>query len=330
MKRRIGRTLVGQAVELTNPERENFEQFIRDNAAHCERVAVAGSGVGRSLAICGAGPSLADNTVMLQEIDEVWGCNSAAIWLHDEGHPVNYGFTVDQTVEMLDEWSNPPPIGYLVASSVRPELVRHLLDHGRELTFFHNFVGLAGPPMELDGKWVPYEHWLYDRFYPDTVRVGSALNSVTRAIDLAMFMGFRPIHVLGADCALRVLRPMPDTEFGTPEHKRWLEEDVVMHADGSSALRSGATHVTMHGTIDGRHWESKPDLWVTAVWLVQMARAIPHLNLVGDTLPNALIDKPDSFLDELPHLQGADGIPRNFDIDAQTAYWPYDNDTRAA
>jgi hypothetical protein len=171
---------------------------------------------------------------------------------------------------------------------------------------------------------MPYEYWLYEKCFPTTVRVGSALNAVTRAIDLACHMGFRPIYVLGADCALRVLRPRPDVPFDSDEHLRWLEDDVVMHADGSSPLRSGATKVTLHGEIDGRQWESKADLWVTAVWLVQMARAIPYLHLVGDTLPNAMIDKPDSWLDQMPHLMGPGGVAHNFKIEDQTAYWDHD------
>jgi hypothetical protein len=310
----------GHRIALKNPERDNFEEFIRENAKVCERVAVYGAGVGKSLALCGAGPSLADEAARYVDVvDEVWGCNSAATWLYETRHRVTHALTVEQTEQMIDEWAAAPPIEYLLASSVHPDLVRHLLDHGRKITFFHNYIGVRGPHM---GN-VSYEQWLYNRLYPETVRVGSALNAVTRAIDLACYMGFRPIYVLGADCALKVLKPAPDVPFGSDEHTRWLEEDVVMHADGSSALRSGASAVTMHGEIDGRHWESKADLWVTAIWLVQMARAIEGLELVGDTLPNALIDKPDSYLDDMPHLTRPDGTQLDFDIEDQGAYYQH-------
>ena len=94
-----------------------------------------------------------------------------------------------------------------------------------------------------------YEDWLYIQLYPSTVRAGSGLNSVTRAIDVALFMGFARIIVLGADCALRVSQPLPSgVVAGTPAFRRWLEESVEMHADGGSAVASGATETTCGGT----------------------------------------------------------------------------------
>ena len=71
-----------------------------------------------------------------------------------------------------------------------------------------------------------------------------------------------------------------------------------MHADGGHALASGATAVTLGALIDGRHWETKPDMVITAQWLVRMKRALgDRLTLVGDTLPNALMDKDPVFLE---------------------------------
>ena len=49
--------------------------------------------------ICGAGPSLRDTAAKwCQQADQVWGCNSAATWLYDNGHKVTHGFTVDGQV----------------------------------------------------------------------------------------------------------------------------------------------------------------------------------------------------------------------------------------
>jgi len=98
---------------------------------------------------------------------------------------------------------------------------------------------------------MPYELWLYSAFYEVTAMVGSGLNSVTRAIDLAGFMGFDKIYVVGADSAIRIKRPRPDVPFGSPEHMRWLRDDTIMHADGGSALASEATPVKLVGEIDG-------------------------------------------------------------------------------
>jgi hypothetical protein len=83
-----------------------------------------------------------------------------------------------------------------------------------------------------------------------------------------------------------------------------------MHADGGHALTSGATSTTMGGEIDGRYWETKPDMLITAVWMAQMKQALPdRIDLIGDTLPNALVDKDQAFLDRLPALTGSDGKP---------------------
>jgi len=330
-----------QSVDLINPQSHNFDQFIFGNSLYCERVVEPEAGKGKTLVIAGAGPSLADHAhEYCEQADEVWGCNSAATWLYENGHKVTHAFTVDQTPHMIEEWLSAPPIEYLLASSVHPHLVEYLLEKKRTIRFFHNFVGIKKPPitlcgcghMETDHPVGPclrcdceifepctmgFEQWLYALFYPRTVIVGSGLNATTRATELARFMGFDKVWVLGADCALRLKKPRPDAPFGSPEHMKWLKEDTIMHADGGSAVASEATPVTMYGEIDGRPWETKPDLVVTAVWLVKMARAWPWLELIGDTLPNALMDKDDDFLDRLPSLTDGSGETMRIEIDSE-------------
>jgi hypothetical protein len=47
---------------------------------------------------------------------------------------------------------------------------------------------------------------------------------------------------------------------------------------------------------------------ISAKFLVQMAKFYgDRLNLVGDTLPNALMDKPDEFLERLPGIRSSSG-----------------------
>ena len=313
-----------------------------NNAEYADKVVQACSGHHKTLVICGAGPSLRDHAddYCMGQYDHVWGCNSAATWLYDNGYKVTHAMTVDQQSHMIEEWYSAPDIEYLLASTVHPHLSKYLKDMGRSLTYFHNFVGVEGPDVaicecghfsenhgpngclqcecrDLDESVMSYEHWLYSLFYDSTVVCGAGLNTATRAIDLAGFMGYDEIKVLGADCAIRLKRPKPNVPFGTPEYMKWLEEGTEMHADGGSAVASEATPVTLTGTIDGRHWETKPDLIISAVWLVKMTQAIKQLELVGDTLPNALMDKDDDFLfHRLPNLQGADGLVRTFDVSA--------------
>lgn len=325
-------------ITLSNPVAKQFEVYIVGNAMKAERVVQANAGHGQTLVIAGAGPSLRDHAAeYCAKADQVWGCNSAVTWLIDHGYKATHGFTVDQTPEMCNEWASAPDVEYLLASTVHPHLTDFLLWRKRRITFFHNYVGLAGKaPVAYsvcqacgddgvyqatecagchapnpESQMMPYEDWLYSALYAPTIRAGAGLNAVTRALDVALFCGFEKIYVLGADCALRVKSlPPKDAPFGSPKHRAWLAEQTEMHADGGSAVASRQSILTLGGTIDGRHWESKPDLLVTAVFLVKMARqSAGRIELIGDTLPNALKDKPDSFLRRMPTLQDAQGVP---------------------
>ena len=345
---------VEHVITLQNPVGEQFASFIAGNAQYCDKVVEQGTGKGQKLVICGAGPSLRENAgnewhaklaklgwvgFQISRIpwvrrrlgycwgaDQLWGVNSALPWLIEHGYPVTHGITVDQTPEMVNEWESLPDVEYLIPSTSHPHLVAALIGAGKDVTWFNNFVGLQGRPVELcdcghdesehaegcqheDGcgciAYTPtvmdFESWLYASLYPMTCRAGSGLNSVNRALDT--------ITILGADCALRIKnRLTKGTEPGSEEHKRWLVEDTMMHADGGNALASGATPVTLGGEIDGKWWESKPDMMISAVFLEKSRQVLgDRLRLIGDTLPNALRDKPDEFLLRLPSLTNGDG-----------------------
>jgi hypothetical protein len=335
----------GQEIVLKNPVSEHYAAFVVGNAQHCDRVAEQDSHKGQHLVLCGAGPSLAEHAgEWVSRADAVWGCNSALTWLVNNGHRATHGFVIDQTSEMVQEWASAPDVDYLVASTVHPHLTEYLLSKGRRLTWFHNFVGIRQRPVAyaychtcdgtasyqtatcpvcnvpMERQQCSYEDWVYQSLYPGTVRAGSGLNAVTRAIDVARFMGFGKITVLGADCAIRTKSdPAPDMAIGSPEHMAWLRSETVMHADGGSALASNATPVTLDGVIDsgtpdetvrpghGRRWLTKPDLMISAVWMCQMARQIPELELIGDTLPVALLGKTDAYLSLLPKMVDSTG-----------------------
>lgn len=353
---------VEHVITLQNPVGEQFASFIAGNAQYCDKVVEQGTGKGQKLVICGAGPSLRENAgnewhaklaklgwvgFQISRIpwvrrrlgycwgaDQLWGVNSALPWLIAHGYPVTHGITVDQTPEMVNEWESLPDVKYLIPSTSHPHLVAALIGAGKDVTWFNNFVGLQGRPVELcdcghdesehaDGcqheggcgctAYTPtvmdFESWLYASLYPMTCRAGTGLNSVNRALDVAVYMGFDTITILGADCALRIKNKLTKgTEPGSDEHKRWLVEDTMMHADGGNALASGATPVTLGGEIDGKWWESKPDMMISAVFLEKSRQVLgDRLRLIGDTLPNALRDKPDEFLLRLPSLTNGDG-----------------------
>lgn len=326
-----------QQIQLSNPVSNHFPMFITGNATSCQRVprhtesgtcdatcrvmVEPGSAQGQRLILCGAGPSLRDHIAdYASKGDQVWGCNSAAIWLYTQGHGVTHGFTVDQTPAMCNEWELAPPIEYLLASTVHPFLVDKLTKAGCATRFFHNYVGIDMPPVDVgtapNGRrmLMDYEIWLYHTLYPKSAFACSGLNSVNRALDVAAFMGFERIDILGADCALRATaEPADGMVPGSPQHIEWLEQHVEMHADGGHALASGATAMTISGEIDGRMWHTKPDMMISATFLVKQVRQMRGagltVTLVGDTLPNALIDKPDEYLYQLPTLYDKDGNP---------------------
>ena len=357
-KERHDRIAEIEKIQLSNPVTEHFEAFIAGNAMRVERVVEENSHKGQHLILCGAGPSLRDEAdEWCPKGDAVWGCNSALTWLHEHGHNPTHGFSVDQTPAMVNEWAEPPDVEYLIASTVHPYLVDHLKHNERTMRFFNNYVGIRKPPVsycvcghdkvehvyadhsadlvctccdceEYAMRIMGYEDWLYAALsgsnpkFKATIRAGSGLNAVTRAVDVAQYMGFSKITVLGADCALRVKRPF-EGAHGSAEHHAWLENETEMHADGGNALSSGATPVTYGGEIDGRWWETKPDMLITAVWLVRMLKSLgPGFRLVGDTLPNALRDKEDAFLDDLAAMLDSEGKPIQYPVpkvDAPTA-----------
>jgi len=316
-----------QNIVLQNPMAEHFAAFAFGNSTICQRVPQHGEGEecdkgcsivcekdsakGQTLVLCGAGPSLKDTAAeWCPKGDQVWGCNSALTWLYDNGHNPTHGFTVDQTPHMLEEWANPPAVEYLIASTVHVHLTEWLIAHDRQTRFFHNYVGLKGEDVSYEGESMCYEDWLYCALYPATVRCGSGLNSVNRAIDLALYMGFDEIIVLGADCSMQMKKKPPaGAAVGSEAHKRWLTDHVVMHANGDGALASGATCVTLEAEIDGKHYITKPDMAISAIWLVRAAQAFPQVKLVGDTLPVALLHQPEEFMSRLPAMVNSAGVP---------------------
>ena len=289
--------------KLSMPDAMHLYGHIKSNARHAKRVAHLDSHKGQSVAICGAGPTLADAKID-RGVDWVWACNSALPYMWDRGDLVTHGFGIDQGEAMLGpaEWGRALPVRYLLASSVSPKLV-NILKH-RHLTFFHSFLGIPEPP-----NWKPpepglaYEMWLYRTRYKPSVQVGHGLNSVPRAICLAIAMGFTRIVVYGADCACAVNSP-PMPVLGTPEYEDWMHE-LVIYADGRTASVFGTDAVMAEAMIDGRRWHTRPDMVISARHMLDLCQKYPgRIELVGDTLPNVLGEQNQNFMDRLPALTG--------------------------
>ena len=301
--------------QLSLPEKDTLYTHIRENAPFATRMAQQDSQRGKTLTICGAGPSLAVEAPTIGPTDHVWACNSAVNYLRRGGFRVTHGFAIDQGEAMLGEheWATTYPMPYYVASSVHPQLVQHLLAAKRKLTFFHSFLGLPDP----DG-WEPnperpgvtYEMTLYTTIYPTSVQVGFGLNSVPRAICLALFLGYDRIVVYGADCACAPDSP-PMPALNDPNYAAWLAS-LVMYADGRCAIQYGADCVMAEAVIDGVRWHTRPDMVMSAVHMADMVKQYPQLVLRGHTLPNALLRQTPEFMADMPRLDGELGSVEGF------------------
>lgn len=254
------------AVQLQNPVTDKLAGYVAENRTLFDRptVAQAGTGIGRSLSICGAGPSLRDSTLTT---DDVWACNSALPYLFWKGARVTHGIGLDQTDGLLKEWESAPDVPYLIASSVDPALVRHLQSRNRSLTFFHNYV-------DVPGEIALYRQW------PSTFMVTDGYAVVSRVIPLALWMGYDHIELHGADC-----------EFGP---------DDLAHANGDSASDAyGRPMIYEHTYENGRVSRTRMDMLMDAVHLARLAKRDDRIRLIGDTLPAYLMTRIDAFLDDV-------------------------------
>lgn len=224
-----------------------------------------GSREADSVLICGAGPSLHDVAGVAADYTEVWAANSALMWMTERGVRVTHGVAIDPSTHMFGKvWQDPPDVQYLLATTVNPGLTDHLWQHGRAMTFFHSLRGLDSD-----------ETTLYGVLYPKTVLTGHGLNVCNRALDLAGWLGFGRIGLIGADCA--------------------LSPDGTMYADGRGVYSDDWGVV---GEFDERKWHTKADMLMSAVEFVRHRNRLgaDRVTFIGDTLPKALQDKSEEFL----------------------------------
>lgn len=327
---------------LTMPNQDHLAEHILENRQYCsgiEQMAHPNSRKGMTVNICGAGPSLADSHEDLLKLPahQTWGCNSAVPYLKDHKIPVDHGFCVDQGTEMLgpEEWGRTwPDLTYFLSSSVHPDLTRHLLASKRKIRWFHNYLGIQDPEGWVPTKpWIKptpdsgYEMYLYCTEWPSGAMTGYGLNSVPRAVGLATWMGFSTIRVYGADCSAKprvatVEAQMPSQANGTYTH--WLDT-CQLYASGRTPRQAYGDNAVMVEAVicddmtcdcrtshpqgaTVRFWHTRADMVISALHLVDIERMVPQVQLIGDTLPNAIKHKPKSFFDALPKLTGKGSI----------------------
>lgn len=303
--------------DLRMPGKAHFCDQIARNAPWAIEVAELHSHAGQSLVLCGAGPTLAHHLDRMATADAVWACNSALPYLWDIGVRVTHGIAIDQGEGMLaeHEFGRALPVDYYLASSVHPELVRHLARAGRRMTFFHSFLGVDNPEGWAHPDGLAHEEFCYRRLYRPTVLVGSGVNVVPRAIGLAMALGFASVEVIGADCAARPAE-VPPPPPSDPTFGEWVG-DLVLYADGRTAGAYGLDGPIASACIDGRWWSTRPDMLMSARHMLELADLYPgRITFTGDTLVNALAAQPLAYREGLPELT-ATGQMRNLAVAAR-------------
>lgn len=258
------------AIELRSPVEGQFQAFIDANRATTPLGIVQPNTFReQSLALCGAGPSLA--TASIAGTDHVFACNSALPYLLQRGVRVTGAVGIDQTPGLLREWSDPPDVPYYLASSCDPALVQHLQQYGRTIRFFHNAVGFEGELAHYKATWPC-----------PMICAGRGFTVVSRFLAIAFYLGFERVDLYGADCA--------------------FTDGDVAHANGDHATEAYRNPLIMSGSHppSTRVWRTRPDMLRDAVDLVRRVRELNgRLRLVGDTLPASLLGKDDAYLDQI-------------------------------
>jgi len=235
-----------------------------------------GSMAGRMLAICGAGPSLAraKTSGVFDKVDDVWGCNRAANYMVEKGWPITHAVSIDPGEAMWKEaWADPPDVPqYLLATTVSPELTEHLLEHGKNITFFHSLRG--GFEGELD---------MYRMLYPPAPLVGRGLNVVNRTLELADWLGYDRIYLVGAD---NCLAPGDQMYAGGMSEADVEDPEAICRSDD----------------IMGQSYSTRPDMLASAKSLAEVKFEMgDRLRFVGHKiLPRALYEmekKEPGYLD---------------------------------
>src|SRR3990167_2093685 len=92
------------AIELASPVQDQLAGFVAANRRTVPlEVVREGVYAGQTVAICGAGPSLAHETI--RGVDQVFACNSGLPYLVSRGVTVTAGVGIDQTPGLLREWA---------------------------------------------------------------------------------------------------------------------------------------------------------------------------------------------------------------------------------
>lgn len=176
---------------------------------------------GRAAAVVGGGPSLANNLDKLKEYDIIFACGSVHDYLVNNGIIPTYCVLVDPDPLVINYLKNIYHIDnkckYLISSQCAPETFEHL-------KYNPAYVWHAGGNEEL--------------FRTGDIAVGGGCTVGTRAMVIAMCLGYNTLHLFGMDSC--------------------ITEEGVHHAydfDNPEVEKIGPIHEIALGGRDGRKFK---------------------------------------------------------------------------
>ena len=148
---------------------------------------------GKRCFICATGPSLTQEDVEMLKDEYTIGVNSiCAMYPNTWWRPKFYVFQDYTIYEMYGDWFNregktivfsgDPLVGYVRGVKIREKCIRFPVNWA-----YHNYAGIKGKP------YVYFSDDCYEKVY-------SGYTVTYSAIQLAMYMGFKEIYLLGVDC----------------------------------------------------------------------------------------------------------------------------------
>lgn len=278
-------------------------------------------GTKKGLLLCSTGPSLMDRKVLKKVnfylnkrgFDLCALKESIPFLLEKTGCLARYSVGIDPGGDrQVKRTPAVPGVTYCLASSCNPLLYQHLLDGGCDVDVYHSACGyhepavIQGIALEFPGtkeqciiaghfdlkmsdgaEFSPVacgtmgELAVYAKYFGQEIAMTGGFTVTNRALALMKFMGYTEFVLAG-------------TDFGWRE----AQKRDSHYADFVEVKTEQAEYMTDNADVDGKTWCTRPDQIASAVdiaWKIKRG----ELKVIGDTLPNALAKRDDTYLKEL-------------------------------
>jgi len=189
----------------------------------------------RPLAIVGGGPSVADDVEELRNWKssrngEIWACNGALDWLMERGIKPDGFVMIDPHPSKVADLKNPPDgVTYYIASICDPAVFDALA--GKDVVIWHQKDPENKPPKG--------QGW-----------VGGGPTVLTRAPLVAYCLGWRDVHLFGADSSFETKEthayPMQLAEGVTPDEGINVLLDGVLYSTSVLYVHQTAYFQAIH------------------------------------------------------------------------------------